>query len=128
LLSASSLLAACGGHAQQQSTPHLPKSSAAQLIALAQAVARDARSDGCTARSEIVALSAKTRELVANGNVPLRLRTPLLNGVTALAAEAPACTPPPAPSPSSGENGKNKAHHGHGDNSGNGGNGGNGGD
>jgi hypothetical protein len=119
LLSASSLLAACGGHAQQQSTPHLPKSSAAQLIALAQTVARDARSDGCTARSEIDALSATARKLVANGSVPLRLRVPLLNGVTALAAEAPACTPPP-PAPAPGENGKNgkngkdKVQHDHG--------------
>jgi hypothetical protein len=115
LLSASSLLAACGGHAQQ-SAPHLPKSSAAQLIALAQTVARDARSDGCTARSEIDALSAKAHELVANGSVPLRLRAPLLNGVTTLAAEAPACTPPtPAPTQQPGKQDKPaKQHHDHG--------------
>jgi len=118
LLSASSLLAACGGHAQQ-SAPHLPKSDAAQLIALAQVVARDARVDGCTARSKIDALSAKARELVANGSVPLRLRTPLLDGVTALAAEAPVCTPVPAPVPvpvpPPGKHGKPpKEHHDHG--------------
>jgi hypothetical protein len=119
LLSASSLLAACGGNAKPQSAPHLPKSSAAQLIALAQTVARDARGDGCTARSEIDALSAKAHELVANGSVPLRLRAPLLNGVTALAAEAPACTPPaptPTPAPAKApKHGKpDKAHHDHG--------------
>jgi hypothetical protein len=118
LLSASSVLAACGGH-PQQSAPHLPKSTAAQLIALAQTVARDARSDGCTARSEIDALSTKAHELIANGSVPLRLRAPLLNGVTALAAEAPACTPPaPAPAPTPSPPGKHdkpaKQHHDHG--------------
>ena len=114
MLSASSLLAACGGQAHQ-SRPHFPKSAAAQLIALAQTVARDARGDGCTARSEIDALSAKARELVANGSVPLRLRAPLLAGVDALAAQAPACTPPPPPAKGNGKQGKSqKEHHDHG--------------
>jgi hypothetical protein len=113
LLSASSLLAACGGQAHQ-SRPHFQKSAAAQLIALAQTVARDARGDGCTARSEIDALNAKARELVANGSVPLRLRTPLLAGVDALAAEAPACTPPPSPTPPGKEKKPHKEHHNHG--------------
>jgi hypothetical protein len=116
LLSASSLLAACGGNAKPQSAPpHLPKSSATQLIALAQTVARDARGDGCTSRSEIDALSAKAHELVANGSVPLRLREPLLNGVTALAAEAPVCTPPaPPPTPAPKHDKPHKPHHDHG--------------
>ena len=113
MLSASSLLAACGGQAHQ-SRPHLAKSAAAQLIALAQTVARDARTDGCTARSEIDALNAKARELVANGSVPLRLRAPLLAGVNALTAEAPACTPPPKPTPPGKEKKPHKEHHNHG--------------
>ena len=113
MLSASSLLAACGGQAHQ-SKPHLRSSDAAQLIRLAQAVARDARGDGCTARSEIDALSAKARELVANGTVPLRLRAPLLAGVDALAAEAPACTPPQSPTPPGKEKKPHKEHHNHG--------------
>ena len=96
MLSASSLLAGCGGHAAK-SAPRLPRSDAAQLIALAQSVAQDAGPNRCTARSEIDALSAKARELVAAGSVPLRLRAPLLDGVAALAAAAPTCTPPPAP-------------------------------
>jgi hypothetical protein len=83
------------------------------LIPLAQAVARDARGDGCTARSEIDALSAKARELVANGSVPLRLRAPLLAGVDAIAAEAPACTPPP-PAKENGKGKPHKEHHDHG--------------
>ena len=114
MLSASSLLAACGGHVER-STPRLPKSDAAQLIVLAQAVARDARTDGCTARSEIDALSAKAHELVASGRVPLRLRAPLLNGVDTLAAEAPACTPP-APAPEVKNEKQKKPHKEHHDN------------
>jgi hypothetical protein len=110
LLSASSLLAACGGHATQ-SAPRLPKSDAAQLIALAQTVAQDAGANGCTARSEIDALSAKARELVAAGSVPLQLRSTLLNGVAALTADAPACTPSQPP----GKHDKPpKQHHDHG--------------
>ena len=121
MLSASSLLTACGGHANR-SEPRLPRSDAAQLIVLARAVARDAKTDGCTARSEIDALSAKARELVSNGRVPLRLRAPLLSGVDALAAEAPACTPPApaAPAATVSKHGKahknkpHKEHHNHG--------------
>ena len=82
-------------------------------------MARDARTNGCTARTEIDALSAKARELVAAGSVPLRLRAPLLDGVQALAAEAPACTPAPTPAPPPGKQGKpHKEHHGKGDNGG----------
>jgi hypothetical protein len=119
LLSVSSLLAACGGHAQR-AAPHLPKSDAAQLITMAQAVARDARTNGCAARTEIDALSAQARSLVAAGRVPLRLRAPLLHGVDDLAADAPACTPPPAPAPAPQPDQKqkhdkgHKAHQGHG--------------
>lgn len=116
LLSASSLLAACGGHARQ-TTPHIPKTDAAQLIALAQTVAKDSGGDGCATRTQIDALGAKAHELVAAGRVPLRLRAPLLDGITALAADAPTCTPPPAPvnQPRPGKHGKPpKEHHGHG--------------
>jgi len=98
LLSASSLLAACGGHAQR-ATPHIPKNDAAQLITMAQAIARDAPTNGCAARTEIDALSTQAHALVVAGRVPLRLRSPLLKGIDDLAAEAPACTPPPAPAP-----------------------------
>jgi hypothetical protein len=66
---------------------------------MAQAVARDAKTNGCAARTEIDALSTQAQALVAAGRVPLRLRAPLLKGIDDLAAEAPACTPPPAPTP-----------------------------
>jgi len=73
---------------------------AAQLVALARQVERDAPADGCAAKGEIVALAAKAHELVAAGRVPLRLRTQLLRGVDWLLADTPACTPPaPAPAP-----------------------------
>jgi hypothetical protein len=85
---------------------------------MAQAVARDARTNACAARTEIDALSAQARALVAAGRVPLRLRAPLLNGVDDLAAEAPACTPPAAPPPApvaKPKHGKgHKEHHDHG--------------
>ena len=85
-------------------------------MALAQQVARDAPNDGCAAQREIAALSAQARSLVAAGRVPARLRAPLLDGVAAVAADAPACTPPapaPAPAPAPVEqpgNGNGKAN------------------
>ena len=99
------------------------RSDARQLAALARQVARDAPSDGCAAQREIAALSAKAHELVAAGRVPMRLRGPLLDGVAAVAADAPACAPSPAPAPAAPppvekhDNGKHKGKdkgHGHG--------------
>jgi len=97
------------------------RSDARQLVALAQQVARDAPNDGCAAQREIAALSAQARSLVAAGRVPAPLRAPLLAGVAAVTADAPACTPPapaPAPAPAPVEqpgngNGKAKDHFKH---------------
>ena len=111
-----------------QREPRIPKSDAAQLITLAQAVVRDAGTDGCAARTDIGALSTQARQLVAAGRVPLRLQTQLLNGIAALAAEAPACAPPPtvapAPQPKQGKPPKHDHGHGHGHGDGQGNNGG----
>jgi len=90
--------AGCGGHTRRPE-PHFARSDANALVSLAQQVARDAPTDGCAAQREIAALSAKAHELVAAGHVPVRLRGPLLDGVAAVAADAPACAPPPAPAP-----------------------------
>jgi hypothetical protein len=90
--------AACGGHARRPD-PRLTRSDASELVALAQQVAHDAPTDGCAAQRDIAALSAKAHALVAAGRVPLRLRAPLLDGVAAVAADAPACAPPAAPAP-----------------------------
>jgi hypothetical protein len=120
LLSASSLLAACGGggHGAQ---PRLPKGDAAQLIALAQAVVRDAPQDPCAAQRDATTLAAKARELVAAGSVPPPLHAQLLAGVDAVAADATACTPPaPAPNPHGQDKPPKEKHHGNqGDNQGN---------
>jgi hypothetical protein len=123
--------AGCGGQARRPE-PRLAQADARELVSLAQQVARDAPTDGCAARTEIAALSAKANELVAAGRVPARLRAPLLAGVATVAADAPACAPPPAPAPAPAasapdekhDNGKHKGKekgkehgkgHGHGD-------------
>jgi hypothetical protein len=118
--------AGCGGH-DRRPEPRLARSDANELVSLAQQVVRDAPADGCVARREIAALSAKAHELVAAGRVPVRLRVQLLAGVAAVAADARACTPPPAPTPAPApaaapapvekhDNGKHKGEkkHGHG--------------
>ena len=113
LLSASSLLAACGGHATQ-SAPRLPKSDAAQLIALAQSVARDAGPNRCAARSEIDALSAKARALVAAGGVPPDCARRYSAGLPRSLATRPHVRLPPAPTPRGhGNPHKEKHDHGH---------------
>jgi hypothetical protein len=114
------LAAGCGSQHRRSAEPTLRHGDAAQLIALAQQVARDAPTDGCAAQREIAALQATANDLVAAGRVPLRLRAPLLAGVAAVAADAPACAPPPAPEKTPApvpkhDNGKhNGEHKGHG--------------
>ena len=56
-------------------------------------VVRDAPADGCLAKREIAALSARAHALVLSGRVPEQLSAPLLAGVAAVAADAPACAP-----------------------------------
>jgi hypothetical protein len=99
-VAAAAITAGCGGHARR-AEPQLARGDAAQLVSLARRVAHDAPADGCAAKRDIAALSAKAHALVAAGRVPVRLRTQLLAGVAAVEADAPACTPPaPAPAPS----------------------------
>jgi hypothetical protein len=122
--------AGCGGHARR-AEPHIARGDASQLVSLARRVARDAPADGCAAKRDIAALSAKANALVAAGRVPVRLRAQLLAGVAAVEADAPACTPPapapaPAPAPPASApaprdrhgkghaHGHEKRHHGHG--------------
>jgi hypothetical protein len=123
-VAAAAITAGCGGHARR-AEPQLARGDAAQLVSLARRVAQDAPADGCAAKRDIAALSAKAHALVAAGRVPVRLRAQLLTGVAAVEADAPACTPPapgPAPSPAAtpapaNEHGKgHEKHkdHGHG--------------
>jgi hypothetical protein len=137
-VAAAAAMTGCGGHARR-AEPKLPRGDAAQLVSLARRVAQDAPSDGCAAKRDIAALSAKAHALVAAGRVPVRLRAHLLAGVAAVEADAPVCTPPaPAPAPAAtpttpapapaptDEHGKGHAyghekhHHGHGHGHGNG--------
>jgi hypothetical protein len=123
--------AGCGGHASRPE-PRIARDEAAQLVALARQVERDAPADGCAAKDEIAALAAKAHELVAAGRVPLRLRAPLLRGVDGLLADTPACAPPapapapaptpaPVPTPQTGAHGKgHEKHHDHGNGNGKG--------
>ena len=98
-VAAAAVTAGCGGHARR-AEPQLARGDAAQLVSLARRVAQDAPTDGCAAKREIAALSAKAHALVAAGRVPVRLRAQLLAGVAAVEADAPTCTPPaPAPAP-----------------------------
>jgi hypothetical protein len=66
------------------------------MIALANAIARDAPGNGCAAHREIASLSAQAHALVNANRVPAALRTQLLSGVEAVVSTAPACiaTPP----------------------------------
>ena len=96
---AAAVIAGCGGHARR-AEPQLARGDATQLASLARRVAQDAPTDGCAAKRDIAALSAKAHALVAAGRVPVRLRGQLLAGVSAIETDAPACAPPaPAPAP-----------------------------
>jgi hypothetical protein len=98
-VAAAALTAGCGGH-DRRAEPQLARGDAAQLVSLARRVAQDAPTDGCAAKREIAALSAKAHALVAAGRVPVQLRAQLLAGVAAVEADAPTCTPPaPTPAP-----------------------------
>jgi hypothetical protein len=105
------LLAGCGG-----SGPHLARSDAAPLIALAQRIPSE---QPCAQARDIRALQAKTIVLVNAHRVPARLQETLMSGVTALRTQMPVCLPPvvtttpaaaPPPAPSKHDHGK----HGHG--------------
>jgi hypothetical protein len=128
-LAAAAATAGCGGHARR-AEPQIAHREASQLVTLARRVARDAPGDGCAAKRDIAALSARAHALVAAGRVPVRLRAQLLAGVAAVQSDAPACTPPtptpppapagaPAPPPAAPAHEHGKGHekhkdHGHG--------------
>jgi hypothetical protein len=96
-VAAAAATAGCGGHARR-AEPQIAHRDASQLVTLARRVALDAPADGCAAKRDIAALSARAHALVAAGRVPVRLRAQLLAGVAAVQSDAPACTPP-APAP-----------------------------
>jgi len=106
------VMTGCGGHARRAAQPRLQRHDASQLVSLARRVVRDAPADGCAAAREIATLSARARALVASGRVPVQLRAPLLRGVAAVVADAPACAPPEAaPAISIATPGRGKSKH-----------------
>ena len=108
------LLAGCGS-----SKPQLRRQDAAQLIALANAIAREAP---CAQVRDIRRLRARTTVLVSEQRVPAELERQLVAGVNGLTP--PVClpavvttTPTPAPRPKPPGHEKEKHHphpHGHG--------------
>jgi len=112
-LSASSLLAGCGGSAHAVAPPHLAHKDAARLISLANAIARDAPGNGCAARREIASLSAEAHALVSARRVPAALRAQLLSGVGAVVSTAPACVVTPASTKPQHAKPEHEHKHGH---------------
>jgi hypothetical protein len=88
------LLSGCGGE-----EPHLSRTDAAPLIALARRMPGEA---ACAQARDIRSLQRRAVALVNARRVPLRLQDPLMSGVNALAELAPVCLDPvqaAAPSP-----------------------------
>ena len=101
------LLAGCGGAG---AGPHLARSDAAPLIALADRIAREAP---CAQARDIRALAAKRTALVNAQRVPPALQDALSSGVNALVEQTPPCLPTvPAATPAV-EPGKGHGHKPH---------------
>lgn len=111
------LLAGCGG-----GEPHLARTDAAPLIALADRIPRE---EPCAQARDIRRLRAKAAALVDADRIPARLQGPLVSGVDALRAQMPIClpavqesSPPPTvsvPTPAPPKHGPSHGHgHGHG--------------
>lgn len=102
-------VAGCGG----SSEPHLARADVAPLISLSQRIAAEG---ACAQARDIRTLQSGAQRLVNERRVPRGLQAPLLGGVSALAAQTPACVPAviPVVIPSRGH-GKGHGHEGHGD-------------
>ena len=114
------IVAGCGGSAPEKTaSPGLPRALAQDWEGQAAAIAAAAAAgQDCHARQLAASLQSEVEQ--SQHKLPLRLRTPLVTGVTALAART-TCTPvvvPPAhkkePPPKGHEKGGDKGHdHGH---------------
>ena len=81
--------AGCGG-----STPHLARTDASPLIALADKIAREGP---CAQKTNLAAVRTKAIALVNRRAVPAALQEPLLAAVNDLSSRTPACAPPAPP-------------------------------
>jgi hypothetical protein len=84
----------CGAAAEKNDRAGIPGPVADQLARQTDGIAsRLARSDGCGARSQALALRQNARYAIATGQIPSRLRPGLRAGVSRLIAQIH-CTPP----------------------------------
>jgi hypothetical protein len=115
--------AGCGGDTQTRRSADrgVPRTLAQGWEAQASAIA-DAAAGGDDCRALQLASSLRDQVVAAQRKVPLRLRSPLLTGVNAL-ADRITCTPPrpkKEPKPPPGHHDDHKpVHHGHGGGNGN---------
>ncbi|HKD93855.1 MAG TPA: hypothetical protein VKB43_04005 [Gaiellaceae bacterium] len=116
------VVAGCGGSARpQRSAAHgLPPALAQEWEAQASAIA-SAASAGNKCRAMRLAASLRDDVTASSHKVPVRLRTPLLTGVNALADRISTCTrivtvpqTPPPKGPPHGPPGHHHHHHGDG--------------
>ena len=110
------VVAGCGGAAPQGSASRrLPRALAQEWEAQASAIATAADA-GNDCRAMHLASSLRTEVALSRHKLPLRLRTPLLTGVNALADRVSTCTPvvtaPVQPKPPKGPKPEPPKHHG----------------
>jgi len=93
------LLAACGGTTTKQAS--IRRSTAIQLAGQSEAVAAALqRGDSCAAASKAKALRLRVASAIASGSIPQSLAASARSASSRL-ADRIACTPPPAPPPTS---------------------------
>ena len=104
------VVAGCGSNG-----PHLQRSAAAPLIALADRIPREG---ACAQARDIRALKRQLVSLVNAGRVPASLQESLFSGVNALVVQTPPCLPAvpadTAPTVTIPEHGKHKGNDKHG--------------
>jgi len=125
VLCAAALLVGCGGSELPHSagSPTLPRGLARTWATEADAIASAAAAQQ-SCRAQVLAGRLRDEVIRAGAKVPLRLRSPLLDGVNSL-ADRIVCTPPPRtvtsvqkPPPKPPKEHHEHGHHGHGGNQG----------
>jgi hypothetical protein len=108
------LLAGCGASAQRQklAAPGVPRVLAREWASRASAVAVAANS-GNNCHALQLAAALRDDVISAQGQVPARLRSPLVSAVRAL-ADRFKCTPKPTAPAKGPKPPKHRDHHGHG--------------
>lgn len=116
MLALALLLAGCGGspRPQQAAVPTLPRQLAHTWASQANAIATAAQSAATCPQAQQLAASLAQDVTANSGQIPARLRTPLLDAVTNLAQGITCASPPETkPKPPKGPPGHEKHGHGH---------------